>query len=227
MATNQSRTVDHSLHPTDDTADAMATYLVREHGRSVAGALPEAVQVIAVLGGFTRWLNEQSNEQPERSVDVESVGLAQLDVPPGFDYFEASAQHPVVDAAPAWQHLDTPSPTNPTPPSPHAGIVELPADIVTKAAEKRAMIAIVVAAASAAAGFLAAHHDQTVLAQMLLVAAGIVMATVFFQAGILRGASRVRRLALDCLLEHETRAGARAVREQMEANDFGEHAPGS
>lgn len=196
-------------------ADAVATYLVRERGRPAVAAVDEARNLIDVMRGFAAWLAAKPGD---REASTKHAGFQEIELPPGFDYFEATATPnlPVIDAAPAWQHLDDPRASEEID-SIHAGIVQ---DVIEDFTNPERIWGAVAAITAIAAVLLHVFTTQAGISASLQ---AWTLRAIFPPAIMLFGvlvelytARRLRRAAVDRIAEHDAREAARKWRSNLD-----------
>lgn len=196
-------------------ADAVATYLVRERGRPAVAAVDEARTLVDVMRGFATWFAAQPDE---RLAPAGETSFEELELPPGFDYFEATATAnlPVIDAAPAWQHLDQPRASEEID-SIHAGIVQNVVEDFTNPERIWGALAAVTAIAAVLLHVFATQANVSVSLQTWTFRAIFPPAIMLFGVLVeLYTARRLRRAAVDRIVEHDAREHARLWRKQLD-----------
>jgi len=205
----------HVRLPADDpTTEAVATYLVREQRRNVRDALLAAASLVEVTRGFSAWIADTSADWG--SAPPPSDLYADLELPVGFAYFDRTSQVPVIDAAPAWHHLDEPRGAEPSE-SPHAAIVR---EVVEDHTNTISVELLVVVAVSAMAGLIGLatdrYHELEWLRSWSLWAFGFAATLTIALALVRYYVCKIGRRARDRIDEHDALETARALRRQFE-----------
>ncbi len=222
---NRATVQQHVRLPADDpTTEAVATYLVRERQRSLRDALLTATSLVEVARGFSAWIADASTV---RGTDPPPSDLyADLELPAGFAYFDRSSDVPVIDAAPAWHHLDEPQGAEP-PESPHAAIVREVVEDHTNTINVQLFVAVVVAAIAVVLRVAAdRYHELEWLTSWCSWTLGLA-ATLTIALALLRYyARKIGRSARDRIDGHDALEAARALRRQFEDSNAWTTEPG-
>ena len=195
--------------------DAVATYLVRERGRPAVAAVDEARTVVDMMRGFATWL---ATKPAEPMQPANTTGYEELELPPGFDYFEATATAdlPVIDAAPAWQHLDDPRGSAELD-SIHAEIVQDVVEDFTNPERIYGALAGTTAVLAVLLHVFVAQADLSPSLQTWTFRAIFPPAILLFVVLVeLYTARRLRRATVDRIVEHDARERARLWRKNLD-----------
>lgn len=205
----------HVRLPADDpTTEAVATYLVREQHRDLRVALLTAASLVEVARGFSVWIADTSADWG--SAPPPSDLYADLELPAGFAYFDRTSEVPVIDAAPAWHHLDEPRGGEP-PESPHAAIVREVVEDYTNTINVELFVALAVAAIAVVIRVATdRYHELQWLRSWSSWALGLAATLTIALALVRYYARKIGRRARDRIDEHDTLETARALRRQFE-----------
>lgn len=208
-------TQQHVRLPADDpTTEAVATYLVREQQRNLRDALLTAASLVQVARGFSAWIADTSTDGV---TDTQPSDLyADLELPASFAYFDRTSEVPVIDATPAWHHLDEPRGAEPRE-SPHAAIIREVVEDHTNTINVELFIALAVAAMAVVIRVSTdRYHELEWLASWSSWALGFAATLAIALALVRYYARKIGRVARDQIVEHDALETARALRRQFE-----------
>ena len=215
MATeSETTTRQHVRLPADDpTTEALATYLVREEQRSLRDALLTAASLVAIARGFSAWITRN----PSDGTTPPPTDLyRELELPSGFEYFERTSEVPVIDAAPAWHHLNDPQGAEP-PESPHAAIVRAVVEDHTNAINLELFVAVAVVVVAVLIRVATDRYFELEwLRPWSSWALGFAATVAIALAFVRRIARKIGRKANDRIVEHDALQAARTLRLKFE-----------